>query len=104
LYRIRPSVVHKPYQKIDNNGGLLTNNFSQCTPNPNQLRWNPQPFPKTPTDFVQGLITIAGAGDPSSKSGIAIHIYSANQNMIDKAFYNSDGDFLIGNFVEFHEV
>jgi homogentisate 1,2-dioxygenase len=102
LYRIRPSVVHKPYQKIDNNGGLLTNNFSHCAPNPNQLRWNPQPFPKTPTDFVQGLVTIAGAGDPSSKSGIAIHIYTANQNMIDKAFYNSDGDFLIGNFVKFH--
>jgi homogentisate 1,2-dioxygenase len=95
LYRILPSVVHKPYKQIDNNSGLLTNKFENCKPNPNQLRWNPQPFPKEPTDFVQGLITIAGAGDPSLKSGIAIHIYSANQSMQDKAFYNSDGDFLI---------
>ena len=30
------------------------------------------------------------------KSGFAIHTYACNKNMVNKAFYNSDGDFLIG--------
>jgi homogentisate 1,2-dioxygenase len=43
-----------------------------------------------------GFITVAGAGDPALKEGCAIHVYAANTSMKDKAFYNSDGDFLIG--------
>jgi len=31
-------------------------------------------------------------------SGFAIHIYTANTSMIDKALVNSDGDFLIGAY------
>lgn len=46
-------------------------------------------------DFVHGLHTLAGAGDPTIKNGLAIHIYTANANMDNTAFYNSDGDFLI---------
>jgi hypothetical protein len=37
-----------------------------------------------------------GAGEPTLKTGLAIHMYAANVSMGDKAFYNSDGDFLIG--------
>jgi homogentisate 1,2-dioxygenase len=40
--------------------------------------------------------TIAGAGDPASKSGLAIYVYTANKSMVHKSFYSSDGDFLIG--------
>eukprot|EP00163_Fabomonas_tropica_P016233 TRINITY_DN291_c0_g1_i1.p1 TRINITY_DN291_c0_g1~~TRINITY_DN291_c0_g1_i1.p1 ORF type:complete len:318 (-),score=73.75 TRINITY_DN291_c0_g1_i1:149-1102(-) len=36
-----------------------------------------------------------GAGSAESKSGIAIHIYAANQDMGRKAFCNADGDLLI---------
>jgi homogentisate 1,2-dioxygenase len=32
------------------------------------------------------------------KEGCAIHIYCANKSMENKAFYNSDGDFLIGSY------
>jgi homogentisate 1,2-dioxygenase len=46
-------------------------------------------------DFIQGLKSLAGAGDPACRSGLAIHIYTANTNMGKSAFYNSDGDFLI---------
>ena len=31
------------------------------------------------------------------KNGIAIHLYSANTSMKNLVFYNSDGDYLIGN-------
>jgi homogentisate 1,2-dioxygenase len=64
------------------------------------MRWSPSEVPKEPTDFVQGLTTICGAGDPSMKTGIAVHIYACNQSMKDKSFYNADGDFLIGTTVE----
>lgn len=47
-------------------------------------------------DFVQSLHTICGAGDPSTQHGIAVHMYLCNASMHDSAFYNSDGDFLIG--------
>ena len=33
------------------------------------------------------------------KAGMAIHMYAANESMVDKCLYNSDGDFLIGTFV-----
>ena len=35
LYRIRPSVVHQPFELIEE--GDLTNNFEKWPPNPNQV-------------------------------------------------------------------
>lgn len=40
-------------------------------------------------------MTFGGAGDPSTKSGLAIYLYTANTSMKNESFYNSDGDFLI---------
>lgn len=65
------------------------------------MRWMPFDVPTVQEvlkDFVDGLHTICGAGDPLSRHGIAIHVYLCNDSMKDKAFYNSDGDFLIGKF------
>eukprot|EP01113_Clastostelium_recurvatum_P018292 TRINITY_DN2156_c0_g1_i1.p1 TRINITY_DN2156_c0_g1~~TRINITY_DN2156_c0_g1_i1.p1 ORF type:complete len:461 (-),score=98.21 TRINITY_DN2156_c0_g1_i1:60-1442(-) len=95
LYRTRPSVCHAPFKKVDN--GLVHTDVGNLEVNPNQLRWKPFPVPglATPTDWVAGLKTLAGAGHPSVKHGLAVHIYTANTDMINKSFYNSDGDFLI---------
>lgn len=46
-------------------------------------------------DFVDGLKTIAGNGDPTLREGLAIHMYLANTSMERKAFCNNDGDMLI---------
>lgn len=46
-------------------------------------------------DFVSGLKTLAGNGDPTLREGLAVHIYAANQSMGNSAFCNNDGDFLI---------
>lgn len=47
------------------------------------MRW--RPIPSVPegktTNFIEGLITVAGAGEPSLKQGIAIYNYSANISM-----------------------
>jgi homogentisate 1,2-dioxygenase len=47
-------------------------------------------------DWIQGLHLIAGAGDPSMKSGIGITIFAAGKDMDPHtAFYSADGDFLV---------
>jgi homogentisate 1,2-dioxygenase len=94
LYRIRPSVMHKPYREISR-GLLRSAPFDEVVTSPNQLRWDPIPIPAAATDFVDGLITIAGNGDAAAHSGIAIHLYATNQSMHQRCFYSADGELLI---------
>lgn len=92
LYRIRPSAMHRPFEQVD--AGLFSGDFS-APATPNQLRWDPLPMPTSPTDFVQGLVTMAGHGSAQGQSGAAVHLYAANTGMADKVFYNADGEMLI---------
>lgn len=99
LYRIRPSVNHEPFKPYEHSRKLL-GSFHAHSPDivvtPQQLRWDPlvQNVPEG-VDFVDGLITLAGAGDTQTKDGLAIHTYTASAPMHRKSFYNSDGDLLI---------
>ncbi len=92
-YRLRPSGGHSPYQKIDN-GLIRTAHCAEIATPPNRLRWNPFSVPAKPTDFVDGLRTIATNGDARLQRGVAVHIYAANQSMT-RCFYNADGEMLI---------
>lgn len=95
LYRMRPSVTHKPFRQIQNNL-LRSSPFDETPVSPNQLRWNPLPLPDdSATDFVDGLTTIAGCGDLFAQIGMAVHIYRANKPMTERFFYNADGEMLI---------
>ncbi|KAI4589993.1 hypothetical protein MJG53_001042 [Ovis ammon polii x Ovis aries] len=76
LYRILPSVCHKPFEFIDQ--GHITHNWDEVNPDPNQ-----------------GLHTLCGAGDIRSNNGLAIHVFLCNTSMENRCFYNSDGDLLI---------
>ncbi len=93
LYRIQPAAKHEPFKRIDN--GHLNNRFGEIDPSPNQLRWDPRPLPTESTDFVDGLVTMAGNGDPITQSGCGIHLYATNRSMVDRFFYNADGELLI---------
>ena len=93
-YRIQPSVVHRPYARIDNRL-ICSAPFNDTDATPTQLRWSPMPVPKEPTDFVEGLVTLGGNGDLAMQVGIAVHIYAANRSMTDRCFYNADGEMLI---------
>ena len=93
-YRIWPSVVHRPYRRIDN-GMLRTGPFGETEATPSQLRWSPFPIPDMPTDFLDGIITIGGNGSAAEQSGMAVHIYAANASMTERYFYNADGEMLI---------
>ena len=93
LYRIRPSVMHGKFHEI-NRGKLRSKPFTEVQPNPNQLRWNPVPFPESPTDFIDGLVTFAGNGGFGSFKGCAAHVYAATKSMEERFFYNADGEML----------
>jgi homogentisate 1,2-dioxygenase len=93
-YRTRPSVVHRPYARIDN-GRLHSAPFNEVEATPSQLRWSPFPIPQQPTDFVEGIVTVGGNGDAAQQVGIAAHVYAANRSMTDRYFYNADGELLL---------
>jgi len=93
-YRIRPSVTHKPFEEIASRM-IRSGPFLEVPTTPSQLRWDPLPLPTEKTDFVDGIITLGGNGDPAMQSGVAIHWYAANASMEDRFFYNADGELLI---------
>jgi homogentisate 1,2-dioxygenase len=93
-YRIRPSVTHKPFDEIPNRL-IRSGPFDEVPTTPNQLRWDPLPIPTEPTDFVGGIVTMAGNGDPATQTGVGIHFYAANASMQDRFFYDADGELLI---------
>ena len=92
-YRIRPSVMHKPYVRIANSL-VRSTPFDEVETTPSQLRWDPIALPDKPTDFLDGLTTLAGNGDLTMHSGVAIHLYAANRSMTDRFFYSADGELL----------
>jgi homogentisate 1,2-dioxygenase len=94
LYRMRPSVAHKPFEPISP-GRLRSAPFDEVPTPPNQLRWAPIPIPSERTDFVDGLITMATNGNTHTHAGVAIHIYVANTSMMHRFFYNAHGEMLI---------
>ena len=93
LYRVRPGVMHRPFEQMAN--GRLVSRFDEIATPPHQLRWDPLPIPTEPTDFVAGIVTMAGNGDLAAHDGCGIHLYTANRSMSDRYFYNADGEMLI---------
>jgi homogentisate 1,2-dioxygenase len=115
LYRVRPAVAHEgfvstqfvssrrytdePQTDLPDNPDMEAN-FLPMNPkvhiSPTQLAWHPFDIPASgEVDFISGLKTVAGSGEPTLREGIATHVYTANTNMSQKAFVNSDGEFLI---------
>lgn len=96
LYRIRPSVGHPPFKQLKHKT-LRSTPFEEVPANPNQMRWDPLEIPTAKTDFIDGLITMAGGGDAVSWTGLGVHLYTANQSMklSKRYFYNADGEMLL---------
>lgn len=102
LYRLAPSVSQSGYAPRGPTAGdparrLGTTPDDFAVADPNARRWRPTPLPAEgkQVDFVDGLATMAGAGSAEAKDGLAIHIYSFNAPMTDRAFCNADGDLLV---------
>ena len=94
MYRRQPSVVvggYKPYAQA-----LWTTGAAQGVQTaPDPMRWRPVAIPAEATDFVDGLRTMVANGDADAQTGMAAHIYVANQSMENRACVNADGEMLI---------
>src|SRR6476619_1268405 len=95
LYRIRPAAMHGPFTAFEQ--PRFHDDFGTGPVTPDQLRWSPLPLPlpDAPTDFVDGLFTMAGNGSPAAMNGVGIHLYAANASMQGRFFYDADGELLI---------
>jgi homogentisate 1,2-dioxygenase len=87
LYRIRPSTLHRPFVHVE--GSKWVSRFDAGPVSPNQLRWDPLPLPIAPTDFIDGMTTMAG------NTVCAIHLYVATRSMDKRFLYDADGELLI---------
>lgn len=95
LYRIRPSVLRgpaKPWQQP-----RFTGAFDGFLPVASLVRWRPLPVPGSDrhVDFLAGLTTIGGAGDPDTRVGYAIHAYACNGDMDARCLVDHDGHLLL---------
>ncbi|NVB38526.1 homogentisate 1,2-dioxygenase [Pseudenhygromyxa sp. WMMC2535] len=96
LYRIMPSVAHGAFTPLGHRGVDLA--YLSERPTPDLVGWRPVEIPPAMAghvDFIDGLHTVAGAGDPSEERGLAIHLYAANASMRDRALYSGDGDMML---------
>lgn len=104
MYRVLPSVANcQSFKPIGEKStctwrASLHGNFLFT---PRQLRWPPLKPRKTGDknvglDWLEGLRCLGKVGEPALRHGLAIHVYTANTSMHKKAFYNADGDLLIG--------
>ena len=94
LYRHRPAAMHHAFQPLAH-ATLRSAPFHHVAASPNQLRWDPLLYPSASTDFIDGLVTVAGNGDAAMQAGMGIHLYVANRSMHDRFFYDADGELLI---------
>jgi homogentisate 1,2-dioxygenase len=107
LYRLRPSAMHAPFRRSAN-GLMRSGPFNEVETPPNRLRWDPLPIGESPCDFIDGLATLAGSGEPAAQSGIAVHVYRANRSMAERLFVDCDGELMfvpqLGELLLFTEL
>ena len=96
LYRRQPSVVVGGYQPLPHAYWKTGAAEGEHAP-PDPLRWHPIDIPtaeQQPLDFIDGLRTMAVAGDAQAQTGLAAHVVLANRNM-QRAFINADAEMLL---------
>ena len=93
MYRLRPSAMHAPFKRASD-GLVRSGPFDEVETPPNRLRWDPLPIPSKATDFVDGLVTLAGSGEPAAQAGLAVHVYRANRSMTERYFTCADGELM----------
>ena len=80
-YRIRPSVTHKPYTEYAGRHCCAAARSTKYPRRPTSSAGIPFRSPRQPPISSDGLVTIAGNGDPAAQTGVAMHVYAANASM-----------------------
>ena len=94
-YRIRPSVRHvgrttRTELPLWRSAPLVDPAIVSL----GQYRWDPIPH-ETGTTWLTGMRTMTTAGDVSTQTGMAAHVYLATESMRDTYFQNADGELLV---------
>ena len=93
LYRLRPSAAHPAFTRYQG-AKAFAPGLSKPPLAPNRLRWGPLDIQDA--DWLDSLTTMVVAGEgPKSQAGVAMHIYRASKDMVDRAFVSADGELLI---------
>lgn len=93
LYRVRPSAEHPPFVRYEGARRFAPGTIDEPLA-PNRLRWNPIVAPAPGTDLIDGLTTMLANRDPAALEGVAVHVYAANRDMVDRVFVDADGELL----------
>ena len=93
MYRKQPSAMHGRYDRLEHRL-WRSGPFTDLEPTPDRLRWDSFSIPSEPTDFLEGVATLAGSGSPDMQAGIAVHIYAANRSMKNRVLYDADGELM----------
>ncbi|MEM7710182.1 MAG: homogentisate 1,2-dioxygenase [Pseudomonadota bacterium] len=95
-YRIRPSVRHASrYTKIDVPLWVSAPRVDPDVVSLGQYRWDPVPHSNEATTWITGMQTMTSAGDVSTQTGMAAHVYLVTESMEDAYFQNADGELLV---------
>jgi homogentisate 1,2-dioxygenase len=94
LYRLRPSATHPAFTRYEG-AKLFAPGVSDQPLAPNRLRWSGLEIEDA--DWLDSLTTmlVAGDGGPASQAGVAMHVYRASRDMVNRAFVSADGEMLI---------
>jgi homogentisate 1,2-dioxygenase len=93
LYRLRPSADHRPFVSYEGAPRLASRASGPLAPN--RLRWDPLAEPDAGTDFIDGLTTAVFNRAPAELEGVAVHLYAANAERLDRVFVSADGELLV---------
>ncbi len=97
-YRVQPSVVHEPFEKFQH-PSWQSPPYNQDIQTPNQYRWSPEIYPdaKNNINFLMGVKSLAGFGDPKALTGACANLFFANRSMSSDRLYfsNHDAELLI---------
>lgn len=96
VYRRQPSVVTGGFEPLPH-AYWKTGAKEGVEAPPNPMRWHPVAIPDDtqPTDFIDGLRTVAVNGDADAQSGMAAHLVLVNRSMERRALVNADGEMLL---------
>lgn len=99
LYRIYPTVAHDLLEPMAPTPDVEAN-YSPSNPRvhttPIRITWLPfEVDSAAPVDFVEGIKSICGSGEPTENEGLAIHIYTCSKDMDKRSFSSIDGEMMI---------
>jgi len=97
LYRIRPSVKHQgPFARREMPHWKSAPSHMKGRLPLGQLRWGPVPIPaREKLTFLTGMRTMTTAGDVTTQTGMAAHVYLVTASMEQEYFASADGELLV---------